>query len=313
MSCSAAIVFPGQGSQHLNMLSQGSILDLAISSEYSHLIDHCSDLISHNCLKLIENGPEELLNQTSITQPILLLTSYLHYQNLMSKIDIDPILLAGHSLGEYSALVAGNALTIEDALALVRTRGLIMEEAPKGSMAAILGLELDAVKEVCSQVSTNSLHQVQCANINSPNQTVISGTEEGVKLAQKFCLEKGARKAILLNVSIASHSNLMEPLKDRFFEAICSVNIKQPSIPVIHNVNHDESSGSDELKKLLAKQLFSPVQWVKTCQKIVEKNIPAIECGPGKVIAGLLKANGVNDYFSTSDVNFYEKILVHGK
>ena len=166
MSCSAAIVFPGQGSQHLNMLSQGSILDLAISSEYSHLIDHCSDLISHNCLELIENGPEELLDQTSITQPILLLTSYLHYQNLMSKIDIDPILLAGHSLGEYSALVAGNALTIEDALALVRTRGLIMEEAPKGSMAAILGLELDAIKEVCSQVSTNTLHQVQCANIN---------------------------------------------------------------------------------------------------------------------------------------------------
>ena len=149
MSCSAAIVFPGQGSQHLNMLSQGSILDIANSTEYSHLVEYCSSLVSHDFIKLVETGPEELLNRTSITQPILLLISYLYYEKLIDKINLDPILFAGHSLGEYSALVAANSLTIEDGLNLVRARGLLMEEADNGSMAAILGLELSVIQDVC--------------------------------------------------------------------------------------------------------------------------------------------------------------------
>ena len=132
MSCSAAIVFPGQGSQHLNMLSQGSIFDIAKSHAYSHLVQCCSDLISLDFFDLVENGPEDLLNQTSITQPVLLLISYFHYQNLIEKIDIDPIMFAGHSLGEYSALIAANSISIEDGLSLVRKRGVLMEEAPKG-------------------------------------------------------------------------------------------------------------------------------------------------------------------------------------
>jgi len=313
MSCSAAIVFPGQGSQHLNMLSQGSILDIANSTEYSHLVEYCSSLVSHDFIKLVETGPEELLNRTSITQPILLLISYLYYEKLIDKINLDPILFAGHSLGEYSALVAANSLTIEDALNLVRARGLLMEEADNGSMAAILGLELSVIQDVCQEVSGKHSFEVQCANINTPTQIVISGTEEGVQIAQELCIKKGAKRAIRLNVSIASHSSLMKPLKDKFSEVISSVNFKLPTTTILHNVTSGESSNIEELKEVLAKQLYSPVQWVKTCQKILELNSPVIECGPGKVIAGLLKANGVNDYFSTSDVNFYEKILEHVK
>jgi len=313
MSCSAAIVFPGQGSQHLNMLTQGSILDIAQSSEYSHLAEYCSNLLSLDFFELVENGPEELLNKTSITQPVLLLISHLHYQKLIEKINIEPILFAGHSLGEYSALVAANSLTIEDALNLVRTRGLLMEEADKGSMAAILGLELSLIQDVLQEVSDKHSFEVQCANINTPTQTVISGAEEGVQIAQELCIAKGAKRAIRLNVSIASHSNLMKPLKNKFSEAMSLVNFNLPTATVLHNVTHEKSSSIDELKEVLVKQLYSPVQWVKTCQKILELNSPVIECGPGKVIAGLLKANKVNDYFSTSDTNFYEKILEHVK
>ncbi len=313
MSCSAAIVFPGQGSQHLNMLSQGSILDIANSSEYSHLVEYCSNLVSLDFFTLVEAGPEELLNRTSVTQPVLLLISYLHYQKLIEKINLDPVLFAGHSLGEYSALVAANSLTIEDALNLVRARGLLMEEADNGSMAAILGLELSVIQDVCQEVSGKHSFEVQCANINTPTQTVISGTKEGVQIAKELCIEKGAKRAIRLNVSIASHSSLMKPLKDKFSEVISSINFKLPTTTILHNVTSGESSNIDELKEVLGKQLYSPVQWVKTCQKILELNAPVIECGPGKVIAGLMKANGLNDYFSTSDVNFYEKILDHVK
>ena len=166
---SVAIVFPGQGSQHLNMLSQGAILDIAKSSEYSHLVELCSDLVSLDFIDLVENGPEDSLNKTSITQPILLLTSFFHYQNLLNQTSVDPVIFAGHSLGEYSALVAANSLRIEDGLTLVRKRGLLMEDAPSGSMAAILGLDFLSIEEICAQVSIDQSMQVQCANLNSPS------------------------------------------------------------------------------------------------------------------------------------------------
>ena len=216
MSCPAAIVFPGQGSQHLNMLAQGSILDVAQSPEFSHLAELCSDLISIDFFDLIENGPEESLNKTSITQPVLLLVSYLHYQKLINHIEVDPIVFAGHSLGEYSALVAANSISIEDALQVVRKRGLLMEEAPTGSMAAILGLNISMIDELCQQVSMDASMQVQCANINSPTQTVISGSNEAVVRTQELCLQAGAKKAITLKVSIASHSPLMKVVRMSF-------------------------------------------------------------------------------------------------
>jgi [acyl-carrier-protein] S-malonyltransferase len=313
MSCSAVIVFPGQGSQHLNMLSQGSILDLAKSSEYKYLTQLCSELISSDFIDLVENGPEDLLNQTSITQPVLLLTSYFHYQNLIQKVDINPIMFAGHSLGEYSALVAANSISIEDGLKLVRKRGLLMEDAPKGSMAAILGLDLSSIEELCSEVSINESMQVQCANINSPTQTVISGSNEAVAMVQELCLKAGAKRAIALKVSIASHSLLMKAVHDEYYEFLSRVELNAPQVTVLHNVNSSPCSESIDMKNLLVQQLYSPVQWVNICKEISALSSPVIECGPGKVLGGLFKANLINDYFSTSDGNFYEKILAHVK
>jgi len=310
---SVAIVFPGQGSQHLNMLSQGAILDIASSSEYSHLVELCSDLVSLDFIDLLENGPEDSLNKTSITQPILLLTSFFHYQNLINQTSVDPVILAGHSLGEYSALIAANSLGIEDGLKLVRKRGLLMEEAPSGSMAAILGLDFLSIEEICEQVSIDQSMQVQCANLNSPSQTVISGAIEAVAKAQELCLEAGAKRAITLKVSIASHSPLMESVQEEYHAFLSTIELKVPKVPVLHNVNNSISAMPDEIKNLLAQQLYSPVQWVNICKEISALRLPAIECGPGKVLGGLFKANGVSNYFSTADSNFYEKILTHVK
>ena len=310
---SVAIVFPGQGSQHLNMLSQGAILDIAKSSEYSNLVELCSDLVSLDFIDLVENGPEDSLNKTSITQPILLLTSFFHYQNLVNQTSVDPVIFAGHSLGEYSALVAANSLGIEDGLKLVRKRGLLMEEAPSGSMAAILGLDLLSIEEICAQVSMDQSMQVQCANLNSPTQTVISGAIEAVTKAQELCLEAGAKRAITLKVSIASHSPLMESVQEEYHAFLSTIELKVPNVSVLHNVNNSICAMPDEIKNLLVQQLYSPVQWVNICKEISALCLPVIECGPGKVLGGLFKANGVNDYFSTADSNFYEKILTHVK
>ena len=310
---SVAIVFPGQGSQHLNMLSQGAILDIAKSSEYSHLVELCSDLVSLDFIDLVENGPEDSLNKTSITQPILLLTSFFHYQNLVNQTSVDPVIFAGHSLGEYSALIAANSLGIEDGLKLVRKRGLLMEEAPSGSMAAILGLDFLSIEEICEQVSIDQSMQVQCANLNSPSQTVISGSIEAVAKAQELCLEAGAKRAITLKVSIASHSPLMESVQQEYHAFLSTIELKVPNVSVLHNVNNSICAMPDEIKNLLVQQLYSPVQWVNICKEISALCLPVIECGPGKVLGGLFKANGVNDYFSTADSNFYEKILTHVK
>ena len=310
---SVAIVFPGQGSQHLNMLSQGAILDIAKSSEYSDLVELCSDLVSLDFIDLVENGPEDSLNKTSITQPILLLTSFFHYQNLVNQTSVDPVIFAGHSLGEYSALIAANSLGIEDGLKLVRKRGLLMEEAPSGSMAAILGLDFLSIEEICEQVSIDQSMQVQCANLNSPSQTVISGSIEAVAKAQELCLEAGAKRAITLKVSIASHSPLMESVQEEYHAFLSTIELKVPNVSVLHNVNNSICAMPDEIKNLLVQQLYSPVQWVNICKEISALCLPVIECGPGKVLGGLFKANGVNDYFSTADSNFYEKILTHVK
>ena len=313
MALSAAIVFPGQGSQHLKMLSQGGLLNIAKSSEYAPLIDICSDLIQADCLELIENGPEDNLNKTSITQPVLLLTSYLHYLKLIADTNIEPALFAGHSLGEYTALVAAESLTIEQALTLVCQRGLLMEEAPRGSMAAILGLDLPVIQEICEEISRDDLFNIQCANLNSPSQTVISGSLNAIDKAQNICIERGAKRAIKLNVSIAAHSSLMMTAAESFNVYLLASAFKLPKIKVIHNVDCIISSSIQEIIDLLTKQLYSPVEWVRVCELIKESECIAIECGPGKILGGLMKANGINAFFSTSDAQFHEKINNNAK
>ncbi len=312
MSFSAFLAFPGQGSQHQSMLSKGGILDLALSSEYSHAVECCSDLISHDVFKLIEEGPEELINRTSITQPILILCSYLHFNKLVNTVDITPTYIAGHSLGEYSALVAANSISITEALKLVRKRGELMESAPNGSMSAIMGLDNNVIGEICLIASHGDSSHVQCANLNSPNQTVISGHDDAVVRAQDLCIAKGAKRAIKLKVSIASHSKLMLSAVDEFQKTLESVTFKMPDIHIIHNVSVNSSTSSEDIPSLLVSQLHSPVRWVETCNFISKLNIPIIECGPGKVLSGLFKGNKLENYFSVTDEEFYEKINNYG-
>ena len=308
MSFSAFLAFPGQGSQRLSMLSDGGISDLALSQEFSYALECCSDLISHDAFKLIEEGPEELLNQTSITQPLLVLCSYLHFNKLINSINVTPAYLAGHSLGEYSALVAGNSITIIEALKLVRKRGELMELAPNGSMSAIMGLEKDIVAEICATASHGPDSHVQCANLNSPMQTVISGHDDAVERAQVLCTSKGAKRSIKLKVSIASHSKLMQDAANEFQQSLNDIEFNMPDTKIIHNVSVDSVSLPQDIPPLLVSQLYSPVRWVETCNFISTKNLPIIECGPGKVLSGLFKANKLENYFSSSDIEFYEKI-----
>ena len=312
MSFSAFLAFPGQGSQRLSMLSDGGISDLALSQEFSHALECCSDLISHDAFKLIEEGPEELLNQTSITQPLLVLCSYLHFNKLINSINVTPAYLAGHSLGEYSALVAGNSITIIEALKLVRKRGELMELAPNGSMSAIMGLEKDIVAEICATASHGPDSHVQCANLNSPMQTVISGHDDAVERAQVLCSSKGAKRSIKLKVSIASHSLLMQDAANEFQQSLNDIEFNMPDTKIIHNVSVDSVSLPQDIPPLLVSQLHSPVRWVETCNFIATKNLPIIECGPGKVLSGLFKANKLENYFSSSDIEFYEKINNYG-
>ena len=312
MSSSAFLAFPGQGSQHLSMLSKGGILDIALSSKYSQALECCSELISHDVLKLIEEGPEDLINQTSTTQPLLVLCSYLHYNKLVNSIDISPTYMAGHSLGEYSALVAANSISITEALQLVRKRGELMELAPKGSMSAIMGLEQDIISEICLIASHGNNSHVQCANLNSPNQTVISGHDDAVERAQDLCISEGAKRSIKLKVSIASHSKLMVEAADEFKNTLNTVEFKMPDTKIIHNVSVDSVSLPEDIPSLLISQLHSPVRWVETCHFISTLNLPIIECGPGKVLSGLFKANKLDNYFSSSDEDFYEKINNYG-
>ena len=312
MSFSAFLAFPGQGSQRLSMLSDGGISDLALSQEFSHALECCSDLISHDAFKLIEEGPEELLNQTSITQPLLVLCSYLHFNKLINSINVTPAYLAGHSLGEYSALVAGNSITIIEALKLVRKRGELMELAPNGSMSAIMGLEKDIVADICATASHGPDSHVQCANLNSPMQTVISGHDDAVERAQVLCSSKGAKRSIKLKVSIASHSMLMQDAANEFQQSLNDIEFNMPDTKIIHNVSVDSVSLPQDIPPLLVSQLHSPVRWVETCNFIATKNLPIIECGPGKVLSGLFKANKLENYFSSSDIEFYEKINNYG-
>ena len=188
-----------------------------------------------------------------------------------------------------------------------------MEEAPRGSMAAILGLDLPVIQEICEEISRDDLFNIQCANLNSPSQTVISGSLNAIDKAQNICIERGAKRAIKLNVSIAAHSSLMRTAAESFNVYLLASAFKLPKIKVIHNVDCIISSSIQEIIDLLTKQLYSPVEWVRVCELIKESECIAIECGPGKILGGLMKANGINAFFSTSDAQFHEKINNNAK
>lgn len=284
---SLAMVFPGQGSQSVGMLA-----DLAGShAQVAHTFGEASDALGYDLWALVQNGPDEALNQTDKTQPAMLAAGIAVWRVWQAAGGPRPALLAGHSLGEYSALVAAGALNFGDAIRLVQQRGRLMQAAVpqgEGAMAAILGLDDAQVIAACDQAAQGEI--VQAVNFNAPGQVVVAGARAAVERAVELAREAGAKRALLLPVSVPSHCSLMREAGDALAESLAQVALQPPQIPVIHNVDvasHDDVSA---IRDVLARQLYSPVRWVETVQALRHAGVDrGVECGPGKVLAGLNK------------------------
>jgi len=281
-----AFVFPGQGSQSVGMM-QG----WGERAEVRNTFTEASDALGQNLWALVADGPADLLNQTVNTQPAMLAADIAVWRVWHAAGGATPAWLAGHSLGEYAALVAAGALGFADAIKLVRFRAEAMQAAvPEGfgAMAAILGLDDDAVRAVCTDAATNEV--VEAVNLNSPGQVVIAGNKSAVERAMVLAKERGAKRALPLPVSVPSHSSLMLPAAERLLSHLQTVTIKAPSIPVLHNSDVQSHAEPDAIRAALARQLHMPVRWVETVQALKAAGIElVIECGPGKVLAGLNK------------------------
>ena len=297
-----SFVFPGQGSQSMGMLDR---IDPAYINHFRPKVDSALDL---DLIEIIKHGPIEKLNRSSITQPAILLTSYLLYKELLSKINIEPDIICGHSLGEYTALVVGNSIDLEEALKLVHKRGLLMEECNEGSMYAILNCDLLTISKFCDEVSNKTKKIVSPANINSPNQIVIAGNIDAVEEVVMLLKNHGVKRCIKLQVSVASHCALMSEAAIKFKEHISTIDLKLPNIELLHNFNAQSSKDTDELKLNMINQLTHPVQWTKTMEILNKKNSIVVECGPNKVLSGIAKSNNITDIVSTSMDNYVQRL-----
>ncbi len=281
-----AIVFPGQGSQSFGMLSD-------LSSNFSIVKDifsEASDALDLDLWKLVQED-EDALNQTKNTQPAMLAAGYATYKVLANEVDLSPICMAGHSLGEYTALVAAKSLNYFEAVKLVRKRAELMQSAVPsgtGAMAAILGLNDEKVIEICNQTSSKGV--VEAVNFNSPGQVVIAGESEAVNIACDVMKEAGAKRALLLPVSVPSHCSLMNNTAQEFSYSVDVVNFKMGETSVLHNVDASYANDANEIKLKLVEQLCKPVLWTSSVQKMQQLGVEKlIELGPGKVLAGLTK------------------------
>ncbi|MEE8387138.1 MAG: ACP S-malonyltransferase [Acidiferrobacterales bacterium] len=278
-------VFPGQGSQSVGMLKE-----LATDfSEVKYTFDEASEALDLDLWQLTQDGPEERLNQTQNTQPAMLAAGVAVWRVWQNKEGAAASIMAGHSLGEYTALVCAGAISFSDAVSLVADRGRYMQEAVpvgQGGMAAIIGLDDDAVAAVCEKAAEGD---VLCpVNYNAPGQVVIAGTRGAVDRAIFISKEAGARRVLPLPVSVPSHCTLMRPAADRIRERLAGIDIAIPDIPVLHNVHITAESSADGIRDALVRQIESPVRWVGTIDKMVNDGTTTfIECGPGKVLAGL--------------------------
>lgn len=281
-----AFVFPGQGSQSVGMM-QG----WGDRAEVRATFAEASDALGQDLWTLVCDGPAELLNQTVNTQPAMLAADIAAWRVWQTAGGPAPALLAGHSLGEYAALVAAGALGFAAAVKLVRFRAEAMQAAvPEGvgAMAAILGLDDEAVSAVCADAAAGEV--VEAVNLNSPGQVVIAGNKAAVERAMALAKEKGAKRALPLPVSVPSHSSLMLPAAEKLLAHLQGVTIVTPNIPVLHNTDVQSHSEPAAIRAALAKQLHTPVRWVETVQALKAAGIErVIECGPGKVLAGLNK------------------------
>lgn len=283
---SFAFFFPGQGSQSLGMMN-GFEGAAAVKATF----DDASAVLGQDLWTMINGSDAAPINETVNTQPLMLAAGVAVYRTYLEAGGKAPAVAAGHSLGEYTALVAAGALDFADAVKLVRLRAELMQSTVpqgKGAMAAILGLSDDAVREVCSEAAQSSI--VEAANFNSPGQVVIAGATPAVERAIELAKEKGAKRALPLPVSVPSHCSLMKPAAEKLAEALKSVTIKAPQIRVIHNVDVAAYDDAEKIKNALVRQLYSPVRWTETVNALADEGITqSAECGPGKVLAGLAK------------------------
>lgn len=280
-------VFPGQGSQKQGMLAGMAADHPLIRSTFAE----AAEVLDCDLWDITQNNPEGLLDQTSITQPALLAASIALWRLWCDQDNPLPELLAGHSLGEYSALVAAGVLDFATAISLVHKRGLYMQEAApegQGAMAAVLGLDDDLIRDICREAAAEGT--VSAANFNAPGQIVIAGSSEAVARAISACKQAGAKRVLPLNVSVPSHCALMKPAAEKLAKDMQDITFKSPEIPVIQNINGLVSKTPEEIKTNLLKQLYMPVQWVDTIVCMHNRGIEqVIECGPGRVLCGLIK------------------------
>lgn len=280
---SYAFVFPGQGSQSIGMMADMAAQYPMVKSTF----EEASDALGYDLWKVTQGGPEEKLNQTDVTQPAMLTAGIATYRVLKAEKSLAPAYMAGHSLGEYTALVAAGVLDLAQGVKLVETRGRLMQSAVpagEGAMAAILGLEDQQIIDICAKVDG----VVEAVNFNSPGQVVIAGAKAAVDAALPLFEEAGAKRVVPLAVSVPSHCSLMKPAADALSETLAAMEFNAPSVPVIHNASVQSFSDVAAIKQALVEQLYRPVQWVKTVEAMKANGVEKLfESGPGKVLMGL--------------------------
>ena len=284
---SLAFIFPGQGSQSVGMLK-----DLNENfSEVSATFQEASDALGYDLWSLVQEGPAEKLNSTDVTQPAMLASGVATWRVWQAKGGAMPAMMAGHSLGEYTALVCAGSLDFVDAVKLVSQRGQFMMQAVPagtGAMAAILGMDDAAVRQVCLDAAQGEV--LEAVNYNSPGQVVVAGNKAAVERVCVLAKEQGAKRALELPVSVPSHCALMKPAADQLAEVLSGISFNTPSIPVINNVDVAAAASEADIRDALKRQLFSPVRWVETIEKMATDGADQFnECGPGKVLVGLNK------------------------
>lgn len=284
---SLAFVFPGQGSQSVGMLSALAESNPLVVETFTE----ANDALGMDLWSLVQNGPEDALNQTTNTQPAMLAAGVATWRVWQEKSGAVPAVMAGHSLGEYTALVCAGSLAFADAIKLVADRGRFMQEAVptgEGAMAAIIGLDDDGVQSLCEANAANDV--LSPVNFNSPGQVVIAGSAAAVQRAVDGAKAAGAKRALLLPVSVPSHCQLMHGAAARMAERLADIELTVPTIPVIHNFNVQVEKTPESIKQALVSQIEQPVRWVEIIQKMAADGVEKlVECGPGKVLVGLNK------------------------
>lgn len=282
-----AFVFPGQGSQSLGMQQELASIYGEVQATYSE----ASEVLGYDLWELVQGGPAERLNDTVVTQPAMLTAGVAAWRVWKAAGGVTPAMLAGHSLGEYSALVCAGGLPFADAVGLVLHRATLMQEAVpdgQGVMAALIGLDDEQVLQVCADASEQGV--AEAVNFNAPGQVVIAGARVAIERAIALATEAGARRAILLPVSVPAHSSMMQPAGDALVESLNATDFHVPEIPVIRNVDALPYQDAEDIRDKLRLQLFNPVRWVDTINHMTGNGADVIiECGPGKVLAGLTK------------------------